>query len=231
MAAVTDVRTQFYAVPEERDRALAILEREGVLMDFETRCRQKNGSRVWVSINANLMRDRSGRVLCHDGTLQDIDHRKRAEEELSECRQRYEELLAGVREIAWETDAEGRFVYVSPGVTPVLGYHPEELQGRMPWEFLRTDDLDKLKLLIRRFLNNPAPLIVREGIAVHKHGCQVAVTGNGYPFFDRRGTFLGYRGILRDVSPRRDQLIFDIGAKSPKSPRRPADKEAPPRRP
>ncbi|HOF06005.1 MAG TPA: PAS domain S-box protein [Syntrophales bacterium] len=231
MAAVTDVGTQLYAFPEDRARALAIMKKEGVLKDFEVRCRHKNGGLVWLSFNAKPVRDRWGKVLYHDGTSQDIDRRKRVEEELRDCRQRYEELLAGVREIAWETDADGRLVYVSPAVKQVLGYRPEEIQGRMPWEFLQADDEDKLRALISRFLANPAPLIIPEGKAVHKQGRLVPFAGSGYPCYDRQGGFRGYRGVLRDISPRRDQLIFDIGAKSPTPPRRPADKAARPRRP
>ncbi len=94
MASGTDIKTMIYALPEDRDRALAIMEKEGVLRDFEVRCRQKNGGLVWVSLNARPVRDDRGRVLYHDGTGQDIDDRKRAEAALQEIRRRYEELRA-----------------------------------------------------------------------------------------------------------------------------------------
>jgi len=94
MAAVTDIGTQIYAFPEDRDRALAIMKREGTLRDFEVRCRCKNGGMVWVSFNAKPVLDARGRVLYHDGTSQDIDDRKRAEAALQEIRRCYEELRA-----------------------------------------------------------------------------------------------------------------------------------------
>ncbi len=229
--AITDIRTQVYAFPEDRDRAVEIIKKEGCLSNFEVRCRHKDGRIIWLLFNAKPVCDNQGRVLYHDGTSQDIDARKRVEEELRVCRQRYDELLADLREIAWETDNRGRFVYVSPGVQQVLGYRPEEMLGRMPDEFFHAEGIERLRELIRQSLQNPAPFRVPETIVVHKRGMHIPVTGNGAPFFDRQGLLKGYRGIIRDVSRRRGEVTFDIGAKSPTPLRRPGSKEAPPRRP
>lgn len=229
--AITDIRTQVYAFPEDRDRAVAIMKKEGCLSNFEVRCRHKDGRIIWLLFNAKPVCDNQGRVLYHDGTSQDIDERKRAEEELREYRQRYDELLVSLREIAWETDAQGRFVYLSPGVQQVLGYRPEEMLGRMPDEFFHAEGIERLRELIRHALESPAPFQVPEAIVVHKRGMHIPVTGNGVPFFDRQGLLKGYRGIIRDVSRRRGEVTFDIGAKSPTPLRKPGSKEAPPRRP
>jgi len=231
MDAITDIRTQIYAFPEDRDRAVAIMKKEGRLHNFEARCRHKNGGMIWVLFNATPIRDKRGRIVCHDGTSQDIDERKRVEEELRMSRMRYEELLAGAREIVWETDADGRFVYLSPGVKQVLGYSPEEMLGRMPYEFFRAEDMEKFQEFTRHALDNPASFNVPEVVIIRKRGKHVAMTGNGWPFFDRRGRLKGYRGFLRDAARRWDRVIFDVGAKSPTPPRKPVNKGVPPRRP
>jgi diguanylate cyclase (GGDEF)-like protein/PAS domain S-box-containing protein len=53
---------------------------------------------------------------------------------LVESRQRYKDLVEAAADFAWETDAEGRFSFVSPG--GVLDWSPHELTGRRPEEFL-----------------------------------------------------------------------------------------------
>lgn len=42
---------------------------------------------------------------------------------------RHTRLLETLTDVIYEVDAEGRFVFLSPGVTALLGYQPEELTG------------------------------------------------------------------------------------------------------
>jgi len=53
---------------------------------------------------------------------------------LVESRQRYKDLVEISNDFAWETDAEGRFVFVSP--RGALGYPATELVGRPAAELL-----------------------------------------------------------------------------------------------
>lgn len=80
--AVTDITHQVYVHPEDRKRLREPLERDGFVEDFEVEHYTKDGSTIWVSVNARVIRDASGAILYYETTSQNITGRKRAEEEL-----------------------------------------------------------------------------------------------------------------------------------------------------
>lgn len=80
--SVTDVGTQVYADPARRLEALRQLREQGAIMNFEAPCRHRDGHTVWLSFNARVVRDRTGTVLYHEGTSEDITERRNAGEGL-----------------------------------------------------------------------------------------------------------------------------------------------------
>ena len=73
----------FYVDPDGRKRFLTVLkDAGGTLQNYEAVLRQRNGSVLWVSTNAQYVRDADGRVIGTEGTVRDIAERKRAEESL-----------------------------------------------------------------------------------------------------------------------------------------------------
>ncbi len=82
IVSVTDIGTQLYPCPEDRVKALGLTEKEGVLRNFEVKCLRKDGSIVWICLNARSVRDEKGNPLYHEGVSNDITERKRLEEEL-----------------------------------------------------------------------------------------------------------------------------------------------------
>jgi PAS domain S-box-containing protein len=69
-----------YADPEDRARWRTLLEREGVVRDFELRLRRLDGRLIWVRRSARIVRDAAGAPLYYEGIQEDITERKRAEE-------------------------------------------------------------------------------------------------------------------------------------------------------
>jgi len=56
------------------------MEKDGVVHGFEVRFRRCDGTVIWVRNTARAVHDADGRVLYHEGSLEDITERKRAEE-------------------------------------------------------------------------------------------------------------------------------------------------------
>jgi len=78
-----------------------------------------------------LPEERSADVLA---LIQDTSLERNLREALMESRQRYKELVEISSDFAWETDAAGRFLFVSP--RGALGWTAEELLGRVAADFL-----------------------------------------------------------------------------------------------
>jgi len=71
-----------YVEADGRDRFLAALQASGgEIKDYEAALRHRDGSIVWVSSNAQYVRDANGQVIGVEGTTRDITERRRSEEQ------------------------------------------------------------------------------------------------------------------------------------------------------
>jgi two-component system, NarL family, sensor histidine kinase UhpB len=87
LGTISNIRDQLYAVPERREEIYQLTLRDGFISGFEIEMLRKDGSPVWVSVNARAVYDSGGDIAGYEGTVEDITERKRAEEALREIRE------------------------------------------------------------------------------------------------------------------------------------------------
>ncbi|HOJ43301.1 MAG TPA: PAS domain S-box protein, partial [Syntrophorhabdaceae bacterium] len=80
---VEDIQ-RLYVNPEDRVRFKRLIETYGFVKGFESSQYHKNGSQIWISINAHAVKDKEGNIVCYEGTAENITLRKKAEKELLE---------------------------------------------------------------------------------------------------------------------------------------------------
>ncbi len=80
---VTDIQRQLYVEPGDRIKLTKLLEKFSKVEAFEAQFYRKDGKKIWVSLNARVVRDAKGTVLYYEGTAEDITKRKEAEARLS----------------------------------------------------------------------------------------------------------------------------------------------------
>ncbi|HXJ59780.1 MAG TPA: PAS domain S-box protein [Verrucomicrobiae bacterium] len=81
IAAINDVTRQVIVLPKDRRLMRRLMEAGGSVREFETQVRRKDGSRIWVRVNAHVVRDQDGHVLYYEGTNTDITERRKAEKQ------------------------------------------------------------------------------------------------------------------------------------------------------
>ncbi len=79
---VTDIGKQLNVDSELRKEYLRQLYTEGYCRNLEGLMYRKDGTRIWVSVNARAVRGETGEVLYHEGTLQDITEKRLAQEQI-----------------------------------------------------------------------------------------------------------------------------------------------------
>ncbi|MBU4548396.1 MAG: PAS domain S-box protein, partial [Euryarchaeota archaeon] len=72
-----------YHKAEDRNKLLVLLNEQGEVSDYEAVLKNKAQEKVYVSINAHLLRGSNGEVIGVEGTLRDISERKRIEKEIN----------------------------------------------------------------------------------------------------------------------------------------------------
>ncbi|MHB8765790.1 MAG: hybrid sensor histidine kinase/response regulator [Deferrisomatales bacterium] len=108
MLAVDLKRT--YADPGDRERFRAVLERDGVIRGFETRLKDREGRPRWVQLSARVVRDDRGRVLHYEGSLENVEGRRRAEQEQTRQLARIRTILDHAPQGMALLDTDGRLL-------------------------------------------------------------------------------------------------------------------------
>jgi PAS domain S-box-containing protein len=92
LASVTDIASQVYVDPAQREEFKRLLAAHGEVVNFESRFRRKDGSIIWVSRAAWAVRDAKGALSRYQGFTTDITRRKQAEEAIAAANARLEAL-------------------------------------------------------------------------------------------------------------------------------------------
>ncbi len=80
--AMTDIGSRLYVDPKRRDEFQRRISAEGTVRGFEAQIHRRDGSVIWISENARVVRNAAGEVLYYEGTVEDITERKTNEAEL-----------------------------------------------------------------------------------------------------------------------------------------------------
>ncbi|WP_287153823.1 MEDS domain-containing protein [Candidatus Solincola tengchongensis] len=98
------------------------------------------GKRVMLLNARRLIRRERGEDLILLA-FEDVTDRQRAVEELRRREEYFQALVENAFDAVTVLDGEARHVYASPSVERVLGWRPEELLGRTPFEFMDPEEL------------------------------------------------------------------------------------------
>jgi len=80
--SVTEIEQQLYVEPDQRAEFMKLLQEDDVGRGFVAQLRRKDGSLIWALGNARVVRDASGKLVCYEGSVEDITERKQLEEQL-----------------------------------------------------------------------------------------------------------------------------------------------------
>ncbi len=71
-----------YVDPDRRHQFQELIEREGVIKDFESEVHCGDGTTIWINENASIIKDQAGQPLYYEGVVRDITDKRRAASEL-----------------------------------------------------------------------------------------------------------------------------------------------------
>lgn len=80
MAEVSNVGEQLFVDPNAMAGLARVLETDGEMHSAEMEAYKRDGSKKWLSASVRGVRDQEGKVVLHEGTVEDISERKIAEE-------------------------------------------------------------------------------------------------------------------------------------------------------
>ncbi|MDU9375747.1 hypothetical protein McpSp1_03260 [Methanocorpusculaceae archaeon Sp1] len=138
--------------------------------------------------------------------LDDVTDHKNAEAALERSEAMFRRLVETVRDCIWSLDEDSLIRYISPQITEICGYAPEELIGRSFTEFMPPGAGSRFSWELSAELSKETGFTLLEFPFICKDGSRIYCEFSGTPvILDKEsGMFLGYNGALRDVTDRRN---------------------------
>jgi PAS domain S-box-containing protein len=123
--------------------------------------------------------------------------------QLNGSEERHRSLVTSSPDWIWEVDAEATYTYCSPKVFDILGYAPEEVLGRKPFDFMTEAEARRTREAFADHVRTRMAFSGLENVNRHKDGKEVVLETSAVPILDNQGQLIGYRGIDRDVTVRK----------------------------
>ncbi|MGA7335402.1 MAG: PAS domain-containing protein [Candidatus Sulfotelmatobacter sp.] len=124
-----DIPTQVYFSPEQRQLHAEAMQKDGHLRNFEATLRRKNGSPIYVLINAFGMYDNLGRLLQIRGLMLDVTGLHTYQSELQRERDFSGKILSNTQSLILVADTAGLISYANRRWYEA-GFEQRELLGR-----------------------------------------------------------------------------------------------------
>jgi sigma-B regulation protein RsbU (phosphoserine phosphatase) len=201
IATVTDIARSIYVEPNRRAEFVRLMEEHDVVTGFESQVFRKDGSVIWISENVRAVRDAQGRLLCYEGTVEDITERKHAQEKLRDSEALYHSLVETLPQNILRKDLQERFTFANRRFCKTLGRPLEEILGKTDFDFFPPELAAKYQRDDRQVMESGTTF---EAVEEHqppgrgKMFVQVVKT----PLYDAQGNIIGLQGIFWDITER-----------------------------
>ncbi|MBI4954527.1 MAG: PAS domain S-box protein [Myxococcales bacterium] len=197
--------------PDERAAMLDYLSgavlRDGAAFDREYRIvREVDGETRWVHGLGQVTRDASGRALCMFGTIQDITTRKRAEQLLTEEKERLAVTLRSIGDGVVTTDTAGRVELLNGVAERLTGWRQDDARGQLlPTVFHVVDEATGVPL------RSLADAVLETGrtqeltdrvVLLARDGRRLPIADSCAPIHDGAGRVVGTVLVFRDMTER-----------------------------
>ncbi len=142
------------AYPEDArdhlDRAQSLFRREPTQVEQELRFVTKEREVLWARVTSAILTGAHGTPICELSLIQDITHRKRAEQALRQLEERFSKAFhSSPVTTSISTLADGRFIDVNESFTDLTGYRRDEALGHTALALNLWEDPDQRARVIR----------------------------------------------------------------------------------
>jgi two-component system, cell cycle sensor histidine kinase and response regulator CckA len=164
----------------------------------------KDGRHRPIADSVAPIRNEAGLITGVVLVFRDQTKRLAIEKARAESAKRYSDLVESISDFIWETGPDHRYSFANSRSMALLGYSPEEFVGKSWQDILHKEDESSESIAhFQTILANRQPYSQFCRTFVKKNGGRVILESSASPVFDPLGNFVGYRGISRDITERR----------------------------
>ena len=200
MANIKDIANRLYVEPNRREEFVRLMQEHDTLSGFESKIFRKDGSIIWIAENCRAVRDRQGKLLYYEGTVEDITQQRQMEEALKHSESLYHSLVETMPQGVFRRDLQGRFTFANQ---PYCKFHkkkPEDIIGKTDFDFFPKAAADKYWRDDLRLMEQGETMDILEeaqpvGMAEKEYHHVIKT-----PLRDEAGRVIGLQGMVWDVT-------------------------------
>jgi PAS domain S-box-containing protein len=132
-----------------------------------------------------------------------VNKQRLADETFRRSEEKYSSILESIEEGCFEIDLEGNLTFFNDPLCRILGYSRKEMEGMNIEVFTSADALTKANQLFEQSKAGGEPINVTDYDGVRKNGRYAALELSASVIKNSDGQAVGFRGVLRDVSERK----------------------------
>ena len=164
---------------------------------------RKDGSTLYTELNVTLIRDAKGKPVGFSGISRDVTEKKVAEKALRESERKYRNILESIEDGYYELDFGGRFTFCNDAMARLFGTGKELLVVADYRDYVDQENREKLQEafgnVFKTGRSNPClqyEVILEEGLKRFVE-CSASLR------LDSQGEPVGFRGVARDITERK----------------------------
>ncbi len=209
--------SDLYLEPGDRYRWLALIEREGVVHNFEVQFRKYDGTIIWVRDTGEAVRDDSNQIIYYNGNIEDITERIRVEEELRGSERRLADIISFLPDATFVIDKNGTVLAWNRAMEEMTGVPAEQIIGKADYEYALPFYHERRPITVDLVLHDD-PAVVAKYQNMKKEGSslfsEISIphlnNGRGAylwftasPLYDTAGNLTGAIESIRDITERK----------------------------
>ncbi len=129
-----------------------------------------------------------------------LNREKECNEQLMHNDQKYRQIIESMQEGYFETDLKGRITFVNHALLQISGYAREELIGANFRDFTPPRTAREMKSTFVGVFRSGEEINPKNFEVFHKDGHTLFIEFSAALIKDQKGTSVGFRGVMRDVS-------------------------------
>jgi PAS domain S-box-containing protein len=146
---INDISEGVYVDPQARVQYERLMQRDGMVREFEYQVRRRDRSILWLSDSATVVRDEAGEIIRYEGTVRDITDQRRAEEAIAEGRRLLQLVIDTVPAVINVKNKQLHYVLMNRYMAGIFGIEAHEAIGRTTSDLMsrygaqKTDENDR----------------------------------------------------------------------------------------
>ncbi|HHO76000.1 MAG TPA: PAS domain S-box protein, partial [Deltaproteobacteria bacterium] len=200
-------KESFAKIRSEVDEVLRSIREGGssldrvVRMEFEHT--KADGTTFWADVNSSVQLDAGGKPIGFVGITRDVTDKVNAENERKKDELKYHTILESIEEGYYEVDMLGRLIFFNDTFYHMIGYSKHEMIGMRYRKFMDRENAKKVLNIFSKVFSSGRPEMGFGWEFIKKDGHRIQVESSVMLMKDSDGEPAGFRGVLRDVTQRK----------------------------